>query len=87
MLESNNQRITSVGIDIGTTTTQLVISQLTIENTASGTLVPRVEITDKEVIHRSQIYFTPLLDRDLINAAAVSQIVETEYQAAGLTPR
>ncbi|GAB6155016.1 ethanolamine ammonia-lyase reactivating factor EutA [Desulfosporosinus burensis] len=86
MPESTTQRITSVGIDIGTTTTQLVISQLTIENTASGSLVPRVEITDKEVIHRSQIYFTPLLDRDLINAVAVSKIVETEYQAAGLTP-
>ena len=86
MPESTNQRITSVGIDIGTTTTQLVISQLTIENTASGTLVPRMEITDKEVIHRSQIYFTPLLDHDLINAVAVSKIVETEYQVAGLTP-
>lgn len=86
MPESTTQRITSVGIDIGTTTTQLVISQLTIENTASGSLVPRVEITDKEVIHRSQIYFTPLLDRDLINAVAVSKIVEAEYQAAGLTP-
>lgn len=86
MPETNNQTITSVGIDIGTTTTQLVISRLTIENTASGTLVPRVEITDKEVIHRSQIYFTPLLDRELINAVAVSKIVETEYAAAGLTP-
>ncbi|HBV85430.1 MAG TPA: ethanolamine ammonia lyase-activating protein [Desulfosporosinus sp.] len=85
MPESTNQRITSVGIDIGTTTTQLVISQLTIENTASGSLVPRVEITQKEVIHRSQIYFTPLLDRDLINAVAVSKILESEYQAAGLT--
>jgi len=86
MPESSSQTITSVGIDIGTTTTQLVISRLTIENTASGTLVPHVEITDKEVIHRSQIYFTPLLDRDLINAVAVSKIVETEYLAAGLTP-
>lgn len=86
MPESNRQRITSVGIDIGTTTTQLVISRLTIENTAAGTLVPRVEITKKEVVHRSQIYFTPLLDRDLINAVAVSGIVETEYAAAGLTP-
>lgn len=86
MPEVNSQTITSVGIDIGTTTTQLVISRLTIENTASGTFVPRVEITDKEVIHRSQIYFTPLLDRDLINAVAVSKIVETEYLAAGLTP-
>lgn len=86
MPEVNNQTITSVGIDIGTTTTQLVISRLTIENTASGSFVPRVEITEKEVIHRSQIYFTPLLDRDLINAVAVSKIVETEYLAAGLTP-
>ncbi len=86
MPESSSQTITSVGIDIGTTTTQLVISRLTIENTASGTLVPHVEITEKEVIHRSQIYFTPLLDRDLINAVAVSKIVEQEYLAAGLTP-
>lgn len=86
MPESTIQTITSVGIDIGTTTTQLVISRLTIENTASGTFVPRVEITDKEVVHRSQIYFTPLLDRDLINAVAVSKIVEMEYAAAGLTP-
>jgi len=86
MPDVNIQSITSVGIDIGTTTTQLVISRLTSENTASGTFVPRVEITDKEVIHRSQIYFTPLLDRDLINAVAVSKIVETEYLAAGLTP-
>lgn len=86
MPESNSQQIISVGIDIGTTTTQLVISRLTIENTASGTVVPRVEITDKEVIHRSQIYFTPLLDHDLVNAVAVSKIVETEYLAAGLTP-
>ncbi|MDQ7094548.1 ethanolamine ammonia-lyase reactivating factor EutA [Desulfosporosinus sp. PR] len=86
MPESNMQTITSVGIDIGTTTTQLVISRLTVENTASGTFVPRVEITAKEVVHRSRIYFTPLLDRELINAVAVSRIVEAEYSAAGLTP-
>lgn len=86
MPKMNMQTITSVGIDIGTTTTQLVISRLTIENTAAGTFVPRVEITDKEVIHRSRIYFTPLLDRELINAVAVSKIVEAEYLAAGITP-
>lgn len=86
MPESNIQTITSVGIDIGTTTTQLVISRLTLENTASGTFVPRVEITVKEVIHRSRIYFTPLLDHDLVNAVAISKIVESEYSAAGLSP-
>ncbi|MDP4125732.1 MAG: ethanolamine ammonia-lyase reactivating factor EutA [Bacillota bacterium] len=86
MSQLNIQTITSVGIDIGTTTTQLVISRLTIENTASGTSVPRMEITAKEVIHRSKIYFTPLLDHELINSVAVANIVKTEYDAASLTP-
>jgi len=75
-----------VGIDIGTTTTQLVISRLTIKNIAPGSAVPRMEITDKEVLHRSDIHFTPLKDHDLIDAVAVARIVETEYKTAGLTP-
>lgn len=86
MSSSSNQSIISVGIDIGTTTTQLVISRLTIKNIAPGSAVPRMEITDKEVLHRSDIHFTPLKDHDLIDAVAVAKIVETEYQHAGLTP-
>ncbi len=86
MPQPNIQSITSVGIDIGTTTTQLVISRLTIENTASGTSVPRMEITGKEVIHRSEISFTPVLDHQLINSVAVAGIVKKEYDKAGLTP-
>lgn len=86
---NNNSRIqviTSVGIDVGTTTTQLVISRLTIENTAPTTAVPRLEITSKEVLHKSDIYFTPLLEHQLINAVALSEIVDREYRKAGLTP-
>jgi ethanolamine utilization protein EutA len=83
---SRSQVITSVGIDVGTTTTQLIISRLTVENTAPTTAVPRMEITDKEVLHRSKIYFTPLLNHDLINAVAVSKIVDEEYRSAGVTP-
>ncbi|SMC36016.1 ethanolamine ammonia-lyase reactivating factor EutA [Sporomusa malonica] len=87
MNDATVQTMISVGIDIGTTTTQLVISRLTLENTASAALIPRVEITGKEVIHRSQIYFTPLLNHHLVNAVAVSQIVENEYRRAGVTSR
>ena len=54
------EQVLSVGIDIGTTTTQLVFSQLTLENTASLVTVPRIEIIAKEVIYRSAIHFTPL---------------------------
>ena len=36
------ETITSVGIDIGTSTTQLIFSRLTIENLASSYTVPRI---------------------------------------------
>ncbi len=52
--------ILSVGIDIGTSTTQLIFSRLTIENRASSYTVPQICIVDKEVFYRSKIYFTPL---------------------------
>jgi len=83
---TNYQTVISVGIDIGTTTTQIVVSRITIMNTAPGSSVPRMEITDKEVLYRSQIYFTPLKDHHIIDADAVAQIVLREYRAAGLTP-
>ena len=44
------ETITSVGIDIGTSTTQLIFSRLTIENLASSYTVPRISIVDKGVI-------------------------------------
>ena len=86
MTEPNIQNMISVGIDIGTTTTQLIISRLIVQNTAGASVVPRMEITGKEVIHRSQIYFTPILDHHLINAVEISKIVEQEYRSAGITP-
>lgn len=84
---SNNfQTIISVGIDIGTTTTQLVVSRITIKNTAPGSTVPRMEITGKEVLYRSKIHFTPLLEHHIIDAGEINRIVMEEYRAAGLTP-
>ena len=78
--------ILSIGIDIGTTTTQLVISRLTIENKASAFTVPRIQITDKEVFYRSRVYFTPFLNETDIDGDGVFAIMEAEYAAAGVTP-
>lgn len=78
--------ILSVGIDIGTTTTQLVFSRLTIENLASSYTVPRITIVNKEIIYESPIYFTPLTSPVEIDADAVKKIVELEYAAAGMKP-
>ena len=43
--------IYSVGIDIGTSTTQVVFSEFKIENMASSYTVPRIFITDKKIIY------------------------------------
>lgn len=79
--------VKSVGIDIGTSTTQLVFSRLVIENLAGSYAVPRVSIVEKEVVYRSEIYFTPLLSANEIDAEAVKRIVRQEYAAAGMTPQ
>ena len=78
------EQLTSVGIDIGTSTTQLVVSTLTLENRASPFTVPRVAITDREIVYRSAIHFTPLLSDTVIDAAGVRAIVAEEYRKAGL---
>lgn len=80
------ETILSVGIDIGTSTTQLIFSQLTIENLASNYMVPRISIVEKKVIYRSDIYFTPLKSQTEIDAAKVKEIIQKEYRNAGMKP-
>ena len=78
--------IISAGIDIGTSTTKMVFSELEVQNTAGYGVVPRIEITNKHILHRSPIYRTPLLDEDVIDTSAIQRLVLSEYVAAGLTP-
>lgn len=81
------EKILSVGIDIGTSTTQLVFSNITIENTASSFSVPRIKIVDKEIIYRSNIHFTPLIDQRKIDGNKVREIIASEYSRAGITAK
>lgn len=80
------EEILSVGIDIGTSTTQLVFSNITIENTASNFSVPRIKIVDKNIVYRSEIYFTPLITQTKIDKDKVREIIEGEYKNAGVKP-
>ena len=74
--------ILSVGIDIGTTTTQLIFSRLTIQNEGTAYSVPRFAITEKEILYRSRIHFTPLLSDTVIDAEGVRKIIDAEYTAS-----
>ena len=79
-------RILSVGIDIGTSTTQVIFSRLSMENTAGFFSVPHVEIVGKEIIYKSRPHRTPLKTAVLIDMEGVREIVFGEFQRAGYTP-
>ena len=75
--------ILSVGIDIGTSTTQVVFSNITIENMASDFTVPRIVIVGKEIVYRSSIHFTPLVSSTTIDMQKVKEIIAAEYRKSG----
>lgn len=79
--------ILSVGIDIGTTTTQVVFSRLVMENVSSYLTVPRVDIVDKKVVYKSEIRLTPLVSQTQLDGEGVRRIVDEEFKKARLTPQ
>ena len=78
--------ILSVGVDIGTSTTQVIFSRIDMENTGGYFSVPRVSIVDKQVIFKSPVYLTPLKTPVLIDGTAVRELVAGAYREAGYTP-
>ena len=75
----------SVGIDVGTTTTQLIVSGIRVENRASAFAVPEMEIRERQVVYRSPVYFTPLIRDQLVDGMAIREIIESEYERAGIS--
>ena len=86
MTESSRTML-SVGLDVGTTTTQIVFSRLTLANVARAAQAPRVGITAKEVLYQSPVTLTPLADADTIVVGRLTALVKAEYARAGVDPR
>ena len=79
-----SEGLISVGVDVGTTTTQLIVSRLTVENQAGAFTVPELVIKSREILYESPVYFTPLLGHNLVDGEGIRQIVAAEYEKAGL---
>lgn len=88
--ERGNQNVketlVSVGIDVGTSTTQIIFSEIQVENMASGVRVPEFKIVDKKVIYKGRIHFTPLASRTQIDAVKLKEIIKGEYERSGISP-
>lgn len=95
-MSRNDRDMLSVGIDVGTTTTQVVFSRLTLAGGTPGGSAPLARsplnlphmtgIVDKAVVYRGGMHFTPLEGPETINASALEQILREEYRLAGIAP-
>ena len=79
-----SEKLLSVGLDVGTTSTQLVVSELLVENRASSFAVPEMEIADRRILYQGKVHFTPLLGEQLVDGDEIRKLVEGEYRAAGI---
>ncbi len=81
-LEFEDQiRLLSVGVDIGSSTSHLVFSRLLLER-----LDNRYVVSERVVLHESQVLLTPYADDQAIDANALRIFVDHQYALAGLTP-
>ena len=83
---ADSRDLLSVGVDVGTTTTQIIFSRLNLQDVSRPGQIPRINITDRKVIYQSPIVFTPLIDFETIDADRLNEIVRREYAAAGVDP-
>jgi len=83
---ADSRDLLSVGVDVGTTTTQVVFSRLNLQDVSRPGQIPRINITDRKVIYQSPIVFTPLIDSETIDADKLNQLVRSEYSSAGIDP-
>ena len=79
----NSKVINSVGIDVGTTTTQVIFSSLELMNTAAPTQVPHFEFIDRKLLYKSKIAFTPINPDGTIDDKKLWDLILNEYRTAG----
>ncbi|MDF2887192.1 MAG: eutA [Lacrimispora sp.] len=74
----------SIGVDIGTSTTEIIISNIKISTRLGPSLLPTTKIDEIEVIYRSPVLFTPLISRDIINFEQIQERVKEAFKDSGI---
>jgi ethanolamine utilization protein EutA len=83
VIEVERKVITSVGIDIGTTTSHLVFSELVLEKDEFSRS-KKFRIVERNIKHRGRIFFTPLKKKNQeIDVEKLMPLLFEEYERAG----
>jgi ethanolamine utilization protein EutA len=75
----------SVGIDIGSSTSHLIFSLITLRREGAS-LSGKFKVANREVLYRSPIMLTPYVSPTKIDTDKVNQFIHEAYEQAGLTP-
>jgi ethanolamine utilization protein EutA len=77
--------LTSVGIDVGTATSQIIFSRLVLRRLGRE-LSSRFVVAERKTLYLSPVHFTPYAGgRERIDDQALGQLVDSAYQEAGIT--
>jgi ethanolamine utilization protein EutA len=79
--EEDEIRLVSVGVDIGSSTTHMVLSRIVLERRDN-----RYIVTHREVTHESEVLLTPYTDPETLDREALAAFFEGQYAEAGVTP-
>jgi ethanolamine utilization protein EutA len=84
-VEINEIEILSVGVDVGSSTSHLVFSNILLKrDEVSDTR--RFKIQERNVIYEGRIIDTPFLDNDRIDIDKLTDFLKAEYKQAGIDP-
>ena len=81
LIEEDEIRLKTVGVDIGSATSHLLFSTIVLERLDS-----RYVVADRIVEHESQILITPYGGENEIDAARLGTFIDRQYAAAGIEP-
>jgi len=77
-------KLISIGLDVGTTTTQLIVSELSVENRGNAFSVPEMVIGDRKILYQSPVIFTPLIADKRVDGEKIARWVTEQYALAGI---
>src|SRR3984957_16990922 len=83
--QQKNVALRSVGVDIGSSGTQVAFSRLYLRR-LSENLTSRYVVVRRELHFQSDVEFTPYTEDMRIDAAALGKILDQAYAEAGVTP-
>ncbi|HCL68564.1 MAG TPA: recombinase [Gammaproteobacteria bacterium] len=83
--QQDNIFLSTVGVDIGSSSTQVVFSQVHLERQGEA-LSSRYVVVDRRLLYQSPIFFTPYTDATDIDARALGSLIDQAYREADVTP-